>query len=181
MNNKKSIIALSILAIVLVLGVGYAIVSTIELTFGGTVTVGESPLNVTISNTQSTSNETAKIVHSWKNPSDISDTFTISEMSLNETVTITYTIKNNETDVVATLSESGSLTNSNTEYFEVTKINNLSELEPGETGTITITVKLKKTPVTEENGRTTISYKVKASPKGNTGSDSGQHSGGSIT
>lgn len=165
MRRKNSLISLGMLAVVLVLGVGYAVVSTVELNFGGTASVADAPINVTISNAQSSTTGSAKITHSWKNPTDITDSFTISDIALNETVTITYTVKNNETDVTATFSEIGSITNSNTEYFAVSRTKSFTELDPGKTGTVTITIKLKKTPIENEDGIATISYKVKASPK----------------
>ena len=165
MKNQKTFLILGIIAFILVLGVGYAVVSAVDITFGGTVTVGDAPIKVGIYNAQSTTTGNAIVTHSWKNQGEITDSFTISDIELNETVTITYTLKNTETDVTAVLSEVGSITNSNTEYFEVTKTNNLSELEPGKTGTVVIKVKLKKTPVEEDDATARISFTVRATAK----------------
>ena len=48
MKNKKSLLSLGLVALVLVLGVGYAVVNEVLLTFTGTATVGEANINVYI-------------------------------------------------------------------------------------------------------------------------------------
>ena len=46
MRNKKSLLSLGLLALVLVLGVGYAVVSSQELTIGGTAETVDSTIAV---------------------------------------------------------------------------------------------------------------------------------------
>ena len=165
MRGRKLLISLGIIVLILVLGVGYAVVNTVNITLGGTATVGDAPIKVTIYNVHSTTTGNAIINHTWTGENDTTDTFSISNMSLNEQVTIKYTIKNYETDVTSTISEIGNITNSNTEYFEVVRTNSISEIKPGQTGEVTIVVKLKKTPINESEGTATISYTLKATPK----------------
>ena len=95
------------------------------------------------------------------------DTFTITDMVLNETVTMEYTVANHETDVDATLTGVG-LTNSNEEYFDVNYTINGAAIDANDgTTTVTVTVKLVKTPVTDEQGKTTVSLTLNAAPVDN--------------
>ena len=66
MKKKKSLLSLGILALVLVLGVGYAVVSNVGLTFDGTATVADADLKVSITGVQDAKTGDAEITHSWK-------------------------------------------------------------------------------------------------------------------
>ena len=95
------------------------------------------------------------------------DTFTITDMTLDETVTMVYTIDNHETDIDATLEEAVTLSNNNTEYFEASyKIDNAS-VEALGTTTVTVTVKMIKTPVVDTKNTASISFKLNAKPVNN--------------
>ena len=168
MKKKKSLLSLGILALVLVLGVGYAVVSAVDLTFGGTATVADAVIKVDIENAVAVPSGKATTTHTWTEGSHAtSDTFTITGMALNETVTITYTLKNHETDVAANIAEKGALTNSNSEYFEVTKTIDDPTIAANGTGTVTVKVKLKKTPVDEDYDSTTVNFSVEATAADN--------------
>lgn len=160
MKNKKSLLSLGLLALVLVLGVGYAVVSNVGLEFGGTASVKEADLNVYISGVVDT-NRTPAVSHET---TKLKDTFTISEMKLNETVTMTYTIKNDETDVNATLSQKAALIYSNEDYFDVEYTIQDADVEAQGTGTVVVDVTMKKTPVDSANSSTTISFELLATP-----------------
>lgn len=169
MKNKKSLLSLGILVLVLVLGVGYAVVSAVDLTFGGTATVKSADLAVDICSASDVSTVTtngAKVVHTLTAHSDKAS-FEISEMVLNEEVTITYVVKNHETDVAAKLTEDTALTNSNTEYFQASySISNPNIAADGET-TVVVKVKLIKTPVVEADGTAKIDFVLNAAPVNN--------------
>ena len=166
MKNKKSLLSLVILALVLILGVGYAVVSSVDLTIGGTAGVKSADLNVDIESVQDTKTSGATINHTLTQHAN-KDTFTITDMVLNETVTMEYTIKNHETDVAATIAEGVALTNSNSQYFDVTYKINEANIPAGGTTTVTVTVKLIKTPVTAAQGETEVSLTLAASPVNN--------------
>lgn len=166
MKNKKSLLSLVIFALVLILGVGYAVVSSVGLTIGGTASVKDANLKVDIESVADTKTSGATIRHTLTTCAD-KDTFTITDMKLNETVTMEYTVANHETDVDAKLTGVG-LTNSNEEYFDVNyTINGETIAAKDGTTTVTVTVKLVKTPVTDEQGETTVSLTLNAAPVDN--------------
>ena len=166
MKKRKSLLSLGILALVLVLGVGYAVVTAVDLTFGGKATVADAVIKVDIENAEADSTGDATTTHTWTQHAT-SDSFTITGMALNETVTITYTLKNHETDVVANIAEKVALTNSNSEYFEVTKTIDDPTIAAEGTGTVTVKVKLKKTPVDSTYNSTTVNFSVEATAEDN--------------
>lgn len=168
MKNKKSLLSLGLLTLVLVLGVGYAIVSSVDLTIGGTATVKDAELAVDIENVADSSTGSATIEHTWITDSHAKDdTFTITDMVLNEEVTITYTVKNHETDVDATLAEKVALTNSNEEYFSASYSITETALEAEAETTIVVKVKLIKTPVDASDNSATIGFTVSATADDN--------------
>ena len=67
MINKKILLSLSVVAIILILGVGYAVVNTVDITLGGTASVADAPIKVGIENVTSSTTESANITNSWKN------------------------------------------------------------------------------------------------------------------
>lgn len=168
MKKKKSLLSLGILALVLVLGVGYAVVSAVDLTFGGKATVADAVIKVDIEDVDDDPTGTATTSHTWKaNSHATADTFTITDMVLNETVTITYTLKNHETDVAANIAKKGALSNDNPEYFEATYTIDNSTIAADSTGTVTVKVKLKKTPVVEAYNTANIGFTVEATAADN--------------
>lgn len=170
MKKNKSLLSLGLLALVLVLGVGYAVVSSVDLTFGGSASVKDAELAVDIENVTDSTTGEATITHTWTTDSHSkTDTFAISNMVLNEEYTITYTIKNHETDVTASLSEKVALSNSNSEYFTASySIENESEpIAAGGEKNIVVKVKLIKTPVESADNSTTIEFEVEASAVNN--------------
>ena len=168
MRGKNSILSLGIVALLLVLSVGYAVVSNVTIHLTGTAIAG-SQLDAEIIDVQTQSSINGKTVdfsHQF-GADNLSDTFTVDGIELNETVTITYTIRSNETDVDAILESQGVLTNSNSEYFEASY--NISDSYTklyfdDYTMKVKIIIKLKKTPVSENDSSTTIgvNFKVKA-------------------
>ena len=168
MKSKKSLLSLGILALVLVLGVGYAVVTAVDLTFGGTATVADAVIKVDIEDAKAVSTGNATTTHTWTaNSHATADTFTITGMALNETVTITYTLKNHETDVAANIADKVELTNTNSEYFTVTKTIDNSTIAADGTGTVKVKVTLKKTPVDEAYDSTTVNFSVEATAADN--------------
>ena len=162
MKNKKSMLALGLVALVLVLGVGYAVVSSVGLTFTGSATVGDASLKVDIQKVEDEKPEGVIVEHSLTKCSN-TDTFTITNMKLNDTVVMTYTIDNHETDVAAKIKETSAITNSNPTYFSVNYV--VNEPVPAEgTSTVVVTVKMVKTPVTTEQGTASFTLNVLASP-----------------
>ena len=166
MKKKKSLLSLGLIALVLVLGVGYAVVTTVDLTFNGTATVADAQIKVDIESVNEVSTGDAVIAHENFAQHATSDKFTITGMKLNETVTITYTVANHETDVNALISTKEALTFTNGEYFDV-KVTPATTISANGTGTVVVEVTLNKTPVTTAQGTTNISFKLTATAEDN--------------
>ena len=173
MRSKKSFLSLGILALVLFLGVGYAVVSSVYVNLGGTANAAGADLNVEITNAVATTNISEKTVdfNHVLSDSNLTSDFTLNNMTLGEIVTITYTVTNNETDVDAVLSLASGVTlnNSNPDYFKVDYdiTDATTDLENNDkTMTVVVTIELIKTPVTEENSSTTVGLTLTASPAG---------------
>ena len=96
------------------MSVGYAVVSSVSLSITGTVAAGSTDLKVSFNGTKTVSNTTkgsATVTAGSKTA-----TFTASNLTLNESITYTYTVQNTETDVAADVSLSVS---GNNEYLYV--------------------------------------------------------------
>ena len=162
MKNRKKMITTALIVLVLLLGVGYATVSSVNLNINGTAIAGTKELQVFYDGNNS--GTSAKVTAISSQDQARTATFTVENMTLGETVTMTFEVKNYETDVNATLAAPSVTQNTNTEYFEVTTSGGETTLNAGDTATITVNVKLKKTPVTEEAGSTTVTVEMAASP-----------------
>lgn len=162
MKNRKKMLTTALIVLVLLLGVGYATVSSVNLNINGTAKAESKELQVFYDGVNS---GTSTKVTAISSPDKArTATFTVENMTLNETVTMTFEVKNYETDVNATLAAPSVTENTNGVYFEVTTSCNKTTLNAGDTATITVNVKLIKTPVTEEAGSTTVTVGMTASP-----------------
>lgn len=166
MKNKRSLLSFGLIALILVLGVGYAAVNGVDLTINGTATAQTSDLKVSFKKVDAESTGAAKIENTVTD-GDVEDTFTITDLALNETVTLTYTVQNKETDVAAVLSEKTALTNSNKTYFNATYTIDDANIAAGGTTTVTVTVTLIKTPVKAEDNAATFNLVLAANPAQN--------------
>lgn len=166
MKNKKSLLSLGLLALILVLGVGYAVVSAVGFTFNGTATVADSEINVTISAVDDDATH-ATVDHNNFQAGDEQAKFTITGMALNETVKVTYTVTNNEADVKAKLAEKVALTNTNPDFFTVDYDIVDAELDPKESTEVVVTVTLHQTPINSNDASTSIAFELEAQPNGN--------------
>ena len=162
MKNRKKMITTALIVLVLLLGVGYATVSSVSLNINGTSKAETKELQVFYDGTNSGTSAKVTAISSPENTR--AATFTVENMTLNETVTMTFKVKNYETDVNATLDAPSVKQNSNNEYFQVTTSCDKTTLNAGDTATITVNVKLIKTPVTDEAGSTTVTVAMAASP-----------------
>lgn len=162
MKNKKSLLSLGLLALVLVLGVGYAVVTSVNLSINGTAKVQGADLRVAFTETTSVSKEDK--VTATATDGSLTASIAVKDLTLNESVTATYTIKNSETDVKASVIQQG-ITNDKENYFEVTTdATTAKTIDAGGTTTVTITVKLIKTPVLDTDSTANITVNLTASP-----------------
>lgn len=165
MKNKKSLLSVCLLVLVLILGVGYAVVSSVELTISGTATVKDANLKVSFNGTTDVSDST-KVTATATNGS-LSANISVTDLTLGESVTATYTIQNEETDVNAQIQKKSITTNGKDAYFEVTTDVDSSPktiAAKGGTTTVTVTVTLKQTPVESADSTANITVTLEATP-----------------
>ena len=162
MKNRKKMITTALIVLVLLLGVGYATVSSVNLNINGTAKAETKELQVFYDGVNSGTSDKVTAISSPDK--ERTATFTVENMTLNETVTMTFEVKNYETDVNATLAAPSVTQNTKSEYFQVTTSCDKTTLNAGDTATITVNVKLIKTPVTAEAGSTTVTVGMAASP-----------------
>lgn len=118
MKNRKSLLGLVLLALVLVLGVGYAVVSSVDLTISGDASVADSELAVSFTDTVTTGG--AGTSTGAATAGALTATFKVTELkAVGDTATVTYTIKNEEKDLSASVLKS-SITNDKEAFFQVT-------------------------------------------------------------
>lgn len=167
-TNKKSLsIVLFALIAVIVLGVGYAAITAINLTINGNATATPNQENFTVkfASTPISSTNAANVTVD----SDLIAHFDTSGLTKqgDETV-VTFTIQNSSPDLKADLVVNS--TNTNSEYFEVTNTFGNSDtsiqLTAGATTTVTVKVKVLKTPISADQ-YTTVVTTITASPNNN--------------
>lgn len=163
MKNKKSLLSFCLLALVLILGVGYAVVSSVNLDISGTAKVKGTDLKVSFNGTTTVS-DADKVTATATNRS-LSANIAVTDLTLGESVTATYTIQNEETDVNAEVIKA-SIVNDKTDYFVVTTDvdSSAKTITAGGTTTVTVTVKLAKTPVLDTDSTANITVNLTASP-----------------
>ena len=163
MNRKKTLYGLGLLALILVLGVGYAAVSEVTLNIDGSATVASEALKVSFNGVTDTEDDDKVVASSTDN--SLNASIQVTNLTLNEAVSATYTIKNQETDVDANVIKK-QISNDKSEFFEVTtSVDDSAEtITAGGTGTVTVTVRLIKTPVETSDSTANIQIDLTASP-----------------
>ena len=151
MTNTNKIISAIVIVAVLVIGVGYAAISNITLNITGTAaaTPNDANFKVAFIGTPEVSNTDIVTSATVKDDTTKAE-FTIENVSAKgDNATITYTVRNNSSDLSATISATTS--NDNTEYFSVeykfAGDKDTVTLAAGEETTITVTVSVIKTPI----------------------------------
>ena len=172
MKKKNSMVTLVVLVAILVLGVGYAVVTGVNLTISGNASTVSSDLKVRFTGTPVGACNGCKRESETENPATVTATktddltATIKVENLEEvgdTATATYTIENYESDLSANLVV-GTITNSKNTFFQVTATLGNATIASGASTTVTVTVKLIKSPITAEDSSTTITVPITATP-----------------
>ena len=163
MNRKKTLYGLGLLALILVLGVGYAAVSEVTLNIDGSATVASEALKVSFNGVTDTEDDDKVVASSTDN--SLNASIQVTSLTLNEEVSATYTIKNQETDVDANVIKK-QISNDKPEFFEVTTSvdDSAEKITAGGTGTVTVTVRLIKTPIETSDSTANIQIDLTASP-----------------
>jgi len=176
MKSRKTLMTLGVIVAVLILGVGYATISSIELNINGTAAVitsqndfkvqfdtdgtVETSTDATIA--KSTTETVNVVTGAYTN--ETTATMTVNLNSDNRTATATYTIENLSTDLSANLvAEVTQVSGTYADYFNVTQTLASSTVAAGASTTIVVQVDLKKVPATDIDAQT-FTVKITASP-----------------
>lgn len=164
-KDKNTYKLFLVFGLVLFLSVGYAVVNSVSLTVSGTAGAGSETLDVSFNGTKTVSNTTKGSASVTAGATTA--TFKASDMTLNESITFTYTVQNKETDVAADVTMS--FTNSNTSYFSVSIFESSSNsssfsIGAGDTTNIYVVVKMIKTPIAEADNSATFNITINAEP-----------------
>jgi len=168
MRKKQAFYGLVLLCATLLLGVGYAAVTSVNLYINGTISAGSSiPLKVSYFVdapvvTDKSAGSKATVVADYLGEQNA--TIRVENLkNVGEWVSATYAI-HNEGDMTASVY----LTDNNlrnSEYFEVTTGDEIT-LEPDDSNVITVKVRLKKVPeATTDNTTASIELVLQADPK----------------
>lgn len=162
MRRRRSYNFILVLGLVLFLSVGYAVVNSVSLTITGSSSAVTSNLGVYFNGDTYVSNS-SKVTASATNGST-SASISVNNLTLNESVTATYTVYNSEIDVGANVKVSD-ISFTNSEYFSVTTdAASGKSLGPSSTNTITVTVTMVQTPITSSNSTSNITISIDAVP-----------------
>lgn len=182
MKNRKNMFVLAIVALILVLGVGYAVVSQTTLTITGSGTAKTETLKVVYDgvNSGTTNGATGKVTSITNPDGTTAATFEITDMALNETVSMSFEIENRESDVNATINFPTITQNTKSDYFSVAfeyKDSAISgsgtqaawasgtkTLAHGAKATIVVKVTMTNTPITSTDSSTNITISFTADP-----------------
>lgn len=164
MKNKKSFLTLGLLTLILVLGVGYAVVSSVGLTIGGTASVAESTLNVSFNG--ETDTDGVGTITATAGKDTLSGTISVTGLTaIGDKATATYTIQNKEVDLDAEISKL-SIINDKEEFFKVTTSvdTTATTVEAEGTNTVNVYVELIKLPIEDTDSTANITVNLTATP-----------------
>lgn len=167
MKKRKNMYILAIVALILVLGVGYAVVSSVTLTINGTAAAATNDLKVVYDGVNT--NSGVKVTAQTADNNSKEATFTVEGMVLGTEEYATFEIKNKETDVNASIAIP-TVTVSNSDYFDAKVYyddslwSSAKTLNAQGTAVVKVVVSLKNTPVTEAQSSTNITVSFVASP-----------------
>ncbi len=171
MKNKqmKGLVIVLLLVAVLVLGVGYAVITNVTLNVTGqaSATTDDANFDVMFVGTPSFNKTGAQADATITAAIQDDYTATIQVGGLKQVgdvVTATYEVENVSPEAI-TANLSALVNNSNTEYFNVTYSFANPSIAQGETTTITVSVQLIKVVVTTDQ-TATIDVTITATPQG---------------
>lgn len=164
MTNKKFFLSLGLFAVILVLGVGYAVVNEVGLALTGNVTANEESLSIYFVDVDNLVVPDEVVVQHTIRPIGVTtDEFMIFDMEYNDEIVMKYYIRNDETDIAADITATN-VSGSN-KYYTIDCVVNTPTISAGQTGTVTVTVKMIKTPIKSEDSFASFTINLNATPK----------------
>ena len=177
MKNKKNRLVFGLLILTVFLGVGFAVVNSVDLTVGGTVKADEHDMDVyfngTVDSDDSGCVDCASVtVTPEATEGSLEASITVEGLEkVGDKVTATYTIQNDEPDIDATIAldttqGTSGYDNDNATYFKVTSISVPESpiSAKGGNDVVTIEVELIKVPIEENDSEANIKVYYKATP-----------------
>ena len=167
-QNKKALqIGLFVLVAIVVLGVGYAAISAVNLIINGnaTASVNQNNFKVHFTQAQAISGSTGVSgTSSIDAQDDTKAMFDVTGLTkVGDYAEAVYTVRNDSNGIGIGAQITLNLTSSNTEYFKVTETILDNKLQAGEETTAKVRVEMIKTPVAETVS-TSITATLTASP-----------------
>lgn len=178
MKKRKTFVGVALLVAVLMLGIGYAAISNIDLKITGSASATPSDSNFKVKFTGTPETDATNVSSASTNATvtasvtdDLNATIDVSGLTTTgDYVTATYTILNDSPELAATLAV-GEITKAvktsaatdSTDYFNVTATLKDTEIAATKTTTVTVKVELTKTPV--EDKAITITVPITATAK----------------
>ena len=160
-KSTKILTAVVVFLAVILVAVGYATITSVNLKISGSAKAEglQSNFTVEFTGTPTTGGQgttTATLSTTDKKEATMNVTGLTAK---GDTATATFTVKNTSADLSATLA--ATTTNDNETYFKVTySIANPTTIAKNETTTITVTVELLKTPIQETEAELTANVQV---------------------
>mgnify|MGYP004505951883 FL=1 len=158
-KKTKTILAVVLIAAIVLIAVGYAAISNINLKISGTASGegSDSNFKVAFSGTPSgTGNASGTITN------DHSAEMTVSGLTTNgDSASVTFEITNNSTDINADVAVTAGSSEQSGD-FTITTTGGGTSITPGSTTTVTVTVTLNRTLV--ESSSTNFNVSLVASP-----------------
>lgn len=176
MKNKKSLLSLGLLALVLVLGVGYALVSSQDLSISGSASTSSEEMNVHFTETVTNGTVSEGVTATGSKLTDLTASIAITGLdAINDSAEVVYEIANDETDlnaeVILDAAEGKTgitvLSDENVDlssFYEVTVTTLPLTIEASSTDIVTVKVTLKKLPITEDESKANIVIDLLANP-----------------
>lgn len=161
MKNRKTLIGIVLLIVVLLAGIAYAAITGTTLTINGSATASPDASNFTVKFTDTTSTAGDGTTTATKKD-DLTAEFTVSGLDAkDQTASATFEIENGSADLSAALNVE--TTNSNETNFEVTSVVANPTVAAGGKTTVTVTVKLLTTPI-DADLEATVTATLTATP-----------------
>jgi len=162
MRNKKSLLLLALFALIMAMGIGYAVVSSVTLTINGeasTVDAGDVKVVFTADTDKSSNNVVPTVTDGA-----ITASFTASGFEkIGDEETVTFTIENREVDLSADVAVP--VITNDSDYFTVTTDwDDTVNLVAGDDTTITVTVTLTAVPIEEADSTADFTITLDATP-----------------
>ena len=176
MKQPKAFLFLSIIVAVLVLGIAYAAISNVSLQITGTAEAAPADSNFKVAFGKlddgtykpdfvaTNEADDCEAVATFTVPADNQATITATGFKkVGDTLTATFYVLNNSTDLKASLPDEKLTVNGTTEYFQVTADLTNNEIAAKGNTTVTVTIKLLKLPISDKV-TTTINVGFEAIP-----------------